>query len=456
MKKIIEAIIKAGGHPYLVGGQVRNKIWKEVHGSLPYEEEADNDVEVFGIEPEKLEAILTVNADRVDFAGKVYGIWHVYIGDEAFDFSIPQIRRDTGEGHKDEDTILVPNMPLADASARRDYTINSMMLSLRDNKLVDCHSGLADIRDKKLRATTSEVFGNDPCRPLIGMWLVSAFGLTPSIATIYAARAQAHRFNSSPEKRKRKEILKWASRGTDLPRGIAWLEVIGWGKFFPELFNLRDVMQDKEYHPEGDVFQHTMLVLKFVPEVCRIWNVPQTNVALAALMHDFGKARATIVKENGRITSPRHEEIVDEAGAFMTKFGLHNSEKEYLLKLVKTHSASMQNWSARRLLYQLDQIPLNEWMALCVADQSGRGQNPELRCTQDLSTLYEAAKSTPKELAFPIIKGRHLVEAGLKPGERFSHILARALKAQHRGVFSDLKGGKKWIKVYIRSNKITS
>ena len=151
MKEILQAIIEAGGDPLKVGGCVRDKILGI--------ESKDIDVEVFGLDSDRLCAVLK-RFGKISIVGESFGVIKLTTKDDDFDFSLPRIDNKVGAGHKGFEVVVDHNLSPEEAAKRRDFTINAIGERI-DGTLVDPFGGVQDLRDKVLKHT-SEHFAEDP------------------------------------------------------------------------------------------------------------------------------------------------------------------------------------------------------------------------------------------------------------------------------------------------------
>lgn len=279
-----------GGKVLLVGGAVRNIIMK-----LPI---TDIDVEVYGVSIADLQRMLSLYG-RVDYVGKSFGVLRV-VG-FPIDWAIP--RKDQS-GRKPEVT-LIPDLPVEVALRRRDVTMNAMAIDCGTGMLYDPFGGRADIAERVLRAPDPSFFAEDPLRFYRVMQFISRFDcypdqeLTDICRVIDLTAVSQERIAGEFEKL----LLK-----SDVPsRGIRWLASIHrLQEIMPELYATQGTLQNYAWHPEGDVFEHTMQVV----DAAAAQEYPDAAlrkiVMYTALCHDLGKAVSTNIID-GVIRSRGHE-----------------------------------------------------------------------------------------------------------------------------------------------------
>jgi tRNA nucleotidyltransferase (CCA-adding enzyme) len=426
--KIITAIKDAYGTAYLVGGAVRDLI----QGF----ESKDIDIEVHGLPLEELEKILKT-VGPVSLVGKSFGVLRVHTDD--IDWSIPRI--DTA-GRKPEVT-LDPHLSIEQAFMRRDLTINAMGINLHTQELVDPFNGLQDLQEKKLRAPDPKFFVEDPLRFYRVMQFIARFGFYPDeqlnelCKTMDVSAVSRERIESEFEKMLLKSVRP--------SLGLRWVHEIGRLKeLFPELQALISVPQEKEYHPEGDAFEHTMQALDAAARIARDLNTDQEKLILiyAALCHDLGKPTTT--KEiDGRIRSLGHEQAgIKPAQQFLARITQNQALIEPVLVLVRYHMQPGQLGSSqakppayKRLAKNVAPTTSLQMLGLLAfADRQGRNSKSHEPLSEKdpvIQTFIERAQNVhvlekPEE---PILQGRDLLEV-MGPGPELGKLLKRAYEIQ--------------------------
>ncbi len=426
----------AGGRAMLVGGSVRDAL-------LGTTDVKDVDIEVFGIEPERLKQILSTRFE-FDPCGVSFGVLKIKHID--IDIALPRRETKRGIGHKGFLIDSDPALTIPEAAARRDFTINAIYYDPLGEQFEDPFNGTGDLRSGILRHV-SEKFVEDPLRVLRGMQFVARFNLKPASETIEVCRKIT--IEDLPPERLFEEWAKLLTKGTAISAGLQFLRDVGWTRYFPELHRLIGCEQNPKWHPEGDVWNHTCLCLDSFARH-RIGDYDEDLiVGLAVLCHDFGKPATTVFRK-GAYRSPGH----DEAGRNPTLSFLRRiTNEERLLRevppLVACHMQPFSLWRAnagdsaiRRLALRVGRI--DRLVRVSRADDEGRPL--ELlageRRGKDLEWLVAATErlrildSAPK----PILLGRHLIGLGYKPSAKFGEYLDACFEAQLDGAFADLPG----------------
>ena len=457
----VARIVKAaGGRALLVGGCVRDALL----GGEP----KDLDLECFGIAAQDLQTAL---AERfaLDLVGMSFGVIKLHHLD--VDIALPRRETKLGLGHRAFGMEHDPNLSVAEASARRDFTVNAIYRDPLTDELIDPWNGRADLERRVLRHV-SDHFREDPLRVLRGMQFVARFDLTPAEDTIAVCRQMTP--EGLPPERLFEEWAKLLTKGVRISKGLEFLRATGWVRYYPELARLIGCRQDPEWHPEGDVWNHTLCCLDAFaasrqqrerdcspcPSARTAEQSEQSNnsvedliVGLAVLCHDFGKPATTAFDpRRGRIRSLGH----DEAGVEPTLSFLRRlTNEERILKevppLVRLHMRPFAMWkdkssdnAIRRLAAKV--VRIDRLVRVAAADDAGRPPFPSepepLRWLLAEAERLRVADSAPK----PIVQGRDLIALGMKPGVRFGTILKTAYEAQLDGVFHDLAGGIEFVK----------
>ncbi len=432
---------------YLVGGCVRDSFL-----GLP---QKDFDIEVFGITYEQLEKALK-RWGRVDLVGRSFGVAKLTTeSGEQYDFSLARRDSKIAAGHKGFSITFDPDITPKEAAARRDYTINALMYSPRKGALLDYYGGVADLKQRVLRHT-STAFSEDPLRVLRGMQFAARFDLTTATETLKLCSEIKDTFQELAVERVREEWLKWAAKSQVPSRGLQFLRDTGWSEHFPEVQALMGVPQDPEWHPEGDVFTHTCLCCDAMARL-HAWQKldepSRITYMLAILAHDFAKPQTTsraLRDGKWRIVSPGHEEAGGPvAESFMERISIPHAIRERVMPLVTNHLAHLNavtDRGVRRLAKRLEPETIEGLCLVIEADHSGRPPKPPGLPKGAKELLAKAAEmklqaSAPK----PILQGRDLIARGMSPGKEFGQILEAAFEAQLEGKFSDHQGALKWL-----------
>mgnify|MGYP001614107938 CR=1 FL=1 len=432
------AIQKAGGKALVVGGFARDEVMRRL--GMTTGDSKDVDIEVYGIPFPLLQESLAPFGN-LNLVGESFGV--IKLGD--FDISIPRRDSKTGKGHKGFSIEGDPHMMPREAAKRRDLTINSIAIDPLTGDIVDEYGGVEDLKNKLLRATDLELFGDDPLRVLRLMQFAGRFGFGVEEQTM--ALAKSLPIEELPAERITEEWRKLLLKSERPSMGLevaCQLDIIK--KLHPELHALIGIPQEPEWHPEGDVWTHTCMVIDVAAEIIRRENLSEEEalvVMVAALCHDLGKATSTEYKANkqGDMAWRAHEHSeagIEPAKQFLGRMMFGKDLNDKIAPLIREHLFPSQNpeaseASVRRLSHRLAPATIQELVMVGESDQMGRG-TPRRKYTEGTTLLATAAKLGIKEgQPERILMGRHLIEMGMKPGPGFKKILDQVFEAQLEG-----------------------
>ena len=247
--ELARLVSQQGGRAYFVGGYVRDKLL----GIENY----DIDIEVHGISPADLESILRQIGEPTAY-GESFGIFG--LKGCGIDIAMPRKETLRGQGHRDFDVFVDPHIGTEAAARRRDFTVNAMMQDVLTGEIVDHYGGRADLQAGILRHVNDESFPEDPLRVLRGAQFAARFHLTPAPETIALCRTMD--LGHLPSERIGEELKKALLKAERPSVFFAVLrEAEQLDVWFPELKALIGQEQHAVYHAEGDVWNHTMMVL---------------------------------------------------------------------------------------------------------------------------------------------------------------------------------------------------
>ncbi len=447
----ILAALRDVGRPRLVGGCVRD--W--LLGSPT----KDFDIEVGGVDFETLHRTLAPFGAS-DVVGRSFGVIKLHRPDAEYDFSLPRRESKIGAGHRGFAIDPDPTLSDAEAAARRDFTINAMAYDPFAQILIDPLRGEADLRARVLRHA-GPAFTDDPLRVLRAFQFAARFDLTLAPETAALCRSITATFAELPVERIWGEWEKWAARAIKPARGLAVLEETDWLRHFPEIAALRGILQEPEWHPEGDVFTHTQHCVDALASL-DAWKsrdrAHRTMLMLAVLAHDFGKSATTAYAERRgamRWISPGHEAAgAPLAETFLRRIGAPLEINSPVRALVISHLAhhhgqqgEFTDTQVRRLARKLDPATVDDLALVMTADSLGRPplQSPEVLALIEQLRVKARALALQNTAPKPLVMGRHLLALGLKPGPDFKRILAAAFEAQLDGAFHQEAAAREWL-----------
>jgi tRNA nucleotidyltransferase (CCA-adding enzyme) len=443
---LARAIREQAGRALLVGGCVRD----ELMGKSP----KDWDVEVYGIDPAQLRSLLD-QFGEVNVVGEAFTVYKL---GSHLDMSIPRRERKSGRGHRAFVIEGDPAMTIEEASQRRDFTINAILKDPLTGDLIDPCRGQADLTVGILRAVSPVTFAEDSLRVLRAAQFAARFEFEVEPETVALCRSIG--LDDLPAERVWGEMEKLLMRARQPSIGLDWLRKLGAiHQLFPQLEALIDVPQEPEWHPEGDVWIHTLLTADRARELIDDLDYPrQVTVMLAALSHDFGKPVTTAFVD-GRIRSREHEEGgVEPAISFLDQLNVHTLDgydvRAQVIALVRDHLKpgefykkrnEVSDGAFRRLARKCE---LDLLYRVAKADSLGRNAVWVPREKWYTAEAQEWFVERARELdvtssaPVPILLGRHLLELGLEPGPRVGEISRAVYEMQLDGRVLDLDRAK--------------
>ena len=405
-------------------------------------ESPDVDLEVFGIPGDRVRHLLEAFG-RVEAVGESFQVYK--LGE--IDVSLPRRDSKAGRGHRGFVVAGDPEMSIEEAARRRDFTINAISWDPLTAEYFDPFHGRDDLRERRLRMVDPVTFPEDSLRALRAVQFVARFDLELDADTAALCRMIA--LDDLPPERIWGEIEKllFAPRPSI---GFALAMDLGViAKLFPELQSLAGCPQEPEWHPEGDVWVHTLQVVDRART--RIEDLPrpqQIAVMLAAVAHDLGKP-ATTAYSDGRIRSIDHEEQgVAPAAAFLDRLNVNSIDGYDVRRQVlgiTAHHLKPGSWhkvrdeigdgAFRRLAHKVDLELLAR-----VAKSDCEGRRPATFDCSAMDWFLERARTigADKGPPAPILLGRHLLELGLKPGPHVGEILKAVYELQMDGSVTNL------------------
>ncbi len=434
---IARAAAHAGGRALIVGGWVRDRLLGLAS--------KDIDIEVFGIEADALKALLE-GFGRVDTVGESFTVYKI----GGLDVSLPRRESKTGRGHKGFTVIGDPSLSIEEAARRRDFTINAISFDPLTGEHLDPFHGRDDLDMRRLRVVDKNTFADDSLRVLRALQFAARFEL--ALDDEAAAICRAIPLDDLPAERVWGEIEKLllAPRRPSLGFALA-LELGVVDALFPELVALVGCEQEPEWHPEGDVWVHTLQVIDRARERIDDLERPQAlTVMLGALCHDLGKP-ATTAFIDGRIRSPFHEEAgVAPTTAMLDRLNVHSFDgydvRVQVNGMVANHLkpgafhkvASVSDGAFRRLALKVD---LELLARVAKADCLGRAPG-NFDCTA-MEWFVERARALGVEHGAPkpFVLGRHVLAHGVTPGPHVGAMLKQLYKMQLDGRVTNLDDG---------------
>ena len=435
VKSIAIAVKNNNGKMFYVGGYVRDKIINK----NKFCDLKDIDVEIFNIKPNILKDILS-KYGKVNEVGKKFGIFK--INGINIDFSMPRKEKNSGAGHKAFEIVVDPYMSIKDSARRRDFTINSILEDVLTGERFDYFNGLQDIKNKTIKHVDDITFIEDELRVLRACQFAARFGFKIANETLNLCK-HVSMLNISKERiygELEKALLKSNKPSIffELAKEIGFLKDI-----FPPLEKLIGLKQNPIYHPEGDVWNHTMEVIDQGTSLKDRSNYPIAFM-LACVCHDLGKITTTQILENGTIVSYHHEKDSEIIDYFLKNITNNKDLIDSVKLLVRNHmrpniiaNNEATDKSVRKLIVDTSGkiVNIQDAILLSKADRLGRTINGI--SSEELEDWWKNKLSIineEKNIIEPIIKGRDLIGMGFKQGKEFKEILSNAFKLQIDGL----------------------
>ena len=437
VQSIARDVAAEGGRALIVGGWVRDRLLGRPS--------KDIDLEVFGIPADRLRPLIA-KYGPVNAVGESFTVYKV----AGIDVSLPRRDSKTGHGHRGFTIEGDPAMSVADAARRRDFTINAIALDPLTGEHLDPFDGRRDLAARTLRMVDAATFADDSLRVLRAVQFAARFDCTLEPETLAVCRRiplddlPAERIWGEVEK-----LLLQAPRPSIGMRLARDLDVVR--RLFPEVEALVDCPQEPDWHPEGDVWVHTLMVIDEARQRIDDLEHPQrVTVMLGAVCHDLGKPPTTAVID-GRIRSMDHEQAgVAPATSLLDRLNVHTLDgfdvRRQVLGIVAHHLKPLAFAKAvpragdgafRRLALKVDLELLAR-----VAESDCRGRSGQFDCS-GIHWFLERARALGVQHAppAPLLLGRHLLTLGVRPGPVMGAILRQIYDRQLDGRVTSIDDG---------------
>lgn len=418
-KEIALAVQALGGRAYFVGGFVRDRMLGISN--------KDIDIEVHGVEVTALSDVLS-RMGKILGMGESFGIFSLKGFD--IDIAMPRSEAATGRGHRDFNISVDPFIGTKKAAERRDFTVNALMEDVLTGEIIDHFGGLSDLKNGVLRHVNDKSFPEDPLRVLRLAQFSARFGFNAAEETKVLCR----KIDLSSLSMERIEgEMKKAMLKAEKPSVFFEVlrEVNGLDFWFPEIKKLKNIPQDPLFHPEGDVWVHTMEVLDRAAFFRDRVSQP-FSFMLSALCHDLGKITAT-EEINGVIHAYNHESAgLPTVRKFLGRLTNEKDIFSYVLNMTLLHmkpGVMAKAGSSQKAFNKLfdESIAPEDLIYLAMSDKGER-------CGGTKEILFEKLRIFEEIMSRPFVQGKDLIEAGLSPGRSFSEILAYAHKLRLAGI----------------------
>ncbi len=409
--QVIQTLHQAGFLAFLVGGCVRDLLLNR--------EPADYDVATDATPDEVMRIFPKTYA-----VGAQFGVVLVAVGENET-VEVATFRSDVGYSdgrHPDE--VRFTKSPQEDVQ-RRDFTINGMLLDPLMNEVLDYVGGQKDLEAGIVRTIgdPEKRFGEDKLRMLRAVRFASRFGYILEMNTMTAIQKLAPQVSQVSAERVRDELTKMLTEGKARLAFFMLYASRLLQQVLPEIAAMKGVEQPPEFHPEGDVFIHTLLLLDNLPHPCA------STLAWGALLHDVGKP-ATFRKAPDRIRFDNHVDVgVKIAEGICQRLRFSNEDTEQIIALVDNHMRFMD-------AMRMNESTLKKFLRMPKFEEHLELHRLDSLASNGYMGSYDFVKgilaSTPAEVMrpAPLVNGDQLIAAGYQPGPQFKAILAAIEDAQ--------------------------
>jgi poly(A) polymerase len=430
----VAARLRERGHvAYFAGGCVRDM----VRGLTPKDYDIATDAR-----PQTVQALFP----RTYAVGAHFGV--IIVVEDGFQFEVATFRSDDAYIDGRHPTAVHFSSPEADAK-RRDFTINGMFYDPIADQVIDLVGGQLDIAAKLVRAIGDPArrFAEDRLRMLRAVRFAAVLDYKVDKQTWNALLSDAASINEISAERIRDELVRILISSNRL-RGWDLLDASGLMRaILPELDAMKGVLQPEQFHPEGDVFVHTRLMLSLLPETV---SVP---LVMAVLFHDVAKPVTARVDETGRIRFNEHDRIGAEmTEEIMRRLRFSGAEIEATVEMVRQHMVfkDTPNMRVAKLKRFMARPTFNEELELHRVDcQSSH------RMLDNYDFLVRKREEFANEpiIPSPLLRGDDLIALGLTPGPKFGEILEAVETRQLEGRLQTADEALEWVKQHYLSGK---
>jgi poly(A) polymerase len=425
--RVIAHRLRDGGHiAYFAGGCVRDLL----RGEFPKDFDIATDAR-----PEVVQKMFP----RTYAVGAHFGV--IVVLENDFQFEVATFRSDGAylDGRR---PVEVHFATAEEDAARRDFTINGMFFDPEKDEIIDFVGGRADLERKLIRAIgdPGQRFAEDRLRMLRAVRFTTVLDFEIDAATWDAIRTSAASITEISAERIREELVRIflspnRARGWDLLDTSGLMRVV-----LPELDNMKGCEQPPQFHPEGDVFKHTRIMLEMLPAEASL------PLVFSVLFHDIGKPPTSMVDEEGRIRFNGHDRVGAEmTEAIMERLRFSRAEIDATVEAVRQHMVfkDVPNMRVAKLKRFMARPTFNDELELHRVD-----------CASSHGMLdnYEFLLKKKEEFANepiippPLVTGDDLIAIGLKPGPKFGEILEAVETRQLEGALKDREEAIAWVK----------
>jgi poly(A) polymerase len=425
-RDIARQLREAGHVAYFAGGCVRDLL----RGQTPKDFDIATDAR-----PEAVQKMFP----RTYAVGAHFGV--IVVLENEFSFEVATFRSDGAylDGRRPAEVHFAT---AEEDAARRDFTINGMFFDPEKEEVIDFVGGRADLDARLMRAIgdPAQRFAEDRLRMLRAVRFATVLEFEIEPATWDAIAANAGSINEISAERIREELVKiflspQRVRGWDLLDASGLMRNI-----LPELDAMKGCEQPPQFHPEGDVFKHTRIMLELLPAGVSL------PLVFSVLFHDIGKPPTSIVDEEGRIRFNGHDRIGAEmTEAIMERLRFSRVEIEAAVEAVRQHMVFKDVPNMRV-------AKLKRFMARPTFEDELELHRVDCASSHRMMENYEFLRQKKEEFANepiippPLVRGDDLIALGLRPGPRFGEILEAVETRQLEGALKDREQALRWVK----------
>jgi poly(A) polymerase len=425
-RDIVRRLRGAGYIAYFAGGCVRDLL----RGQVPKDFDIATDAT-----PEVVQKIFA----RTYAVGAHFGV--IVVLENEFQFEVATFRSDGAylDGRR---PVEVHFATAEEDAARRDFTINGMFFDPEKNQIIDFVGGRSDLERKLIRAIgdPGQRFAEDRLRMLRAVRFATTLGFEIDQATWEAIEASAASITEISAERIREELVRIflspnRVRGWDLLDASGLMRAV-----LPELEAMKGCEQPPQFHPEGDVFKHTRIMLEMLPAEASL------PLVFSVLFHDVGKPPTAMVDEEGRIRFNGHDRIGAEmTEAIMERLRFSRAEIDATVEAVRQHMVFKDVPNMRV-------AKLKRFMARPTFEDELELHRVDCASSHAMLDNYEFLLKKKEEFANepiippPLIRGDDLIAMGLKPGPKFGEILEAVETRQLEGGLKDREEALDWVK----------
>lgn len=436
--KIYQSVQEAGGQALLVGGSVRDMVLEK--------DPKDFDVEIYGLEPDAVEEIIS-RFGKVDEAGKKFGVLKMMFAHGiVIDVSLPRRDSKSGPGHTGIKANADPSMSIEEAAKRRDFTINSMSADPLTGTIFDPFHGRKDLADRVLKVTDPASFGEDPVRVLRAMQFIARLDLTLDPDSVEIIKEAAPGLREEDKDRVNGEWKKLLLKGERPAAGLqAGIDLGIFSEMHSEFMPVVEKFQEPNHEHDKNAWIRTLASLDKAARIVRRENMEtdplsaESNQALtimlATLCHELGQPEATWATKDGPPISYGHGRVSKElAQKFLGSLNVNKKSESKILKLIPTHIApdklfnyqlktgkKLSDGVIRRLAMAIHPATISELVLVAEADHP-EDEFPAGKWLLEKAQALGVAEGKPDS----IITGEFLIQKFRKPGPHIGQIIKLA------------------------------